>query len=75
MFSIRTTGLQTTLIEQLNINNILEISEKTPDSLKNRRIVQKTIRNYFNCLNLAVFLQLQQTSLETIKTKRPQTPT
>ena len=41
MFSIRTTGLQTTLIEQLNINNILEISEKTTDSLKNRRIVQK----------------------------------
>ena len=75
MFSIRTTGLQTTLIEQLNINNILEISEKTPDSLKNRGIVQKTIKNYFNCLNLANFLQLQQTSLETIKTKRTQTPT
>ena len=50
MFSIRTTGLQTTLIEQLNIKNILEISGETPDSLKNRRIVQKTIQNYLNCV-------------------------
>ena len=55
MFSIRTTGLQTTLIEQLNKKNILEISGKTPDSLKNRRIVQKTIENYLNCVKFSQF--------------------
>ena len=63
MFSIRTIGLQTTLIE-LNINNILKISKKIPDSLKNRGITtkksSKTEKLRKMCSNLAYF-HLQST--------------